>query len=280
MQITTTDFPSTLYKYYEIKDFLAKVFNGETLKFTCPLELNDPFESYSCYQIENTAEGKKYISEMVKQNHSNPTKRITETKRLKEKLSSPHPIGDEIFFQNILRQIGICCFSEVKDSILMWSHYAKKHSGICVGFETNKSLFQLAWPVKYQDEFPVVIRPADSDEILLRKTLLTKAKCWDYEKEWRITQRTVTKQEQQYRIQSGRFSPEFIKLFVNEHGPGYYNFSKDSIAVVYLGVRIEQADRDKVIQWIKDANLNIPIYAAQKSPKKYSLEFILINSKH
>jgi hypothetical protein len=30
---------------------------------------------------------------------------------------------------------GVSCFSESWNSILMWSHYADRHKGICLGFD-------------------------------------------------------------------------------------------------------------------------------------------------
>ena len=34
--------------------------------------------------------------------------------------------------------MGVFCLTEVPGSILMWSHYATAHTGMCVGFERNK----------------------------------------------------------------------------------------------------------------------------------------------
>lgn len=161
----------------------------------------------------------------------------------------------------------------------MWSHYANEHKGVCIGFDTGKSLFRLAWKVTCQDEFPIVRRPTDSDEILLNKTLLTKAACWSYEKEWRIIKRTLTEIEKSYRLQKENLSEEEVQLLINERGPGCYSFPKEAITEIYLGARIEKEQREKVIQSVKDANLNIQIYEAQRNPKKYCLEFRRIKSR-
>ena len=37
-----------------------------------------------------------------------------------------------------LYERGVCCFSEKKDDILMWSHYADGHKGFCLEFITPK----------------------------------------------------------------------------------------------------------------------------------------------
>ena len=70
----------------------------------------------------------------------------------------------------------------------MWSHYADGHTGICIEFEaTNQTeFFGEAQPVIYQDEVPALnFLPASQDE-KMEAMLLTKAKHWEYEREWRI----------------------------------------------------------------------------------------------
>ena len=67
----TKQVPFTLYKYLEVKEFLPKILNGEALKFSCPYDFNDPFESRSCFQIEDSEEGKRYIRGMVEKRVKN-----------------------------------------------------------------------------------------------------------------------------------------------------------------------------------------------------------------
>ncbi|MDO8342658.1 MAG: DUF2971 domain-containing protein [Cellvibrio sp.] len=265
--------PSKLYKYYEIKDFLPKILNGESLKFSCPFDFNDPFESRYCYQIDDSKDGGRFIHEKVKRHISNPSKRITESQRIKNRFKAPRSLEDDDVFNEVIRQVGVFCLSEVNDSILMWSHYANEHKGICIGFDTGKSMFQLAWQVKYQEEFPIILRPKDNEEILLNKSLLTKAGCWSYEKEWRIIKRTLTLEEKNHSLRRGDLSDEDIRQLTNGRGPGDYSFPKEAIKEIYLGARIEAEQRIKVIQYVRDANLNIPVYEARRNSHSYSLGF-------
>ena len=85
-------------------------------------------------------------------------------------------------------QTGLLCFSEDWTSPVMWSHYAAKHQGICLGFDVNR---QLVEKVDYE---PKRLLPdlAESDELFgLTETLksrLRRTKCeeWRYEQEWRM----------------------------------------------------------------------------------------------
>lgn len=267
--------PSKLYKYYEIKDFLPKVLSGESLKFSCPFDFNDPFESRYCYQIDDSKDGRRFIHEKVKRHISNPSQRISELQRIKNRFKAPQSLDGDDVFNDVIRQVGVFCLSEVNDSILMWSHYANEHKGICIGFDTGKSMFQLAWQVEYQEEFPIIIRPRDNEEISLNKSLLTKAACWSYEKEWRIIKRTVTEMERNHsRLRSGNLSEEDMHQLINQKGPGYYSFAKEAITEIYLGARIEKKNREHVIRCVKEANLDVTIYEARRNPKAYGIEFV------
>lgn len=98
----------------------------------------------------------------------------------------------------------ITCFSEKSDSILMWSHYANKHTGFCVEYDftkcTSLSAKMLLFPVIYTEERatipmsfinfedPTNPKTAELDKFApdFVVSLLTKSKIWDYENEWRI----------------------------------------------------------------------------------------------
>lgn len=264
-------YPPMLYKYFEIKDFLPKVLSGESLRFSCPFDFNDPFESSSCYQIDNSKAGEQFIGRMVRGKYSTPSRRIAAVQQIKNRFNTPRP-PDEAH-KSIIRQVGACCLSEVRDSILMWSHYANEHKGICIGFDTSKSMFKLAWQVEYLNEFPVVSRPSDSNDTLLKKTLLSKAACWAYEKEWRIIKRTLTLEEKNHSLRRDGLSNEDIRQLTDGRGPGDYSFPKEAIKEIYLGARIDAAQRKKVIEYVRDANLSIPIYDVRTNLHSYSLEF-------
>ena len=102
--------------------------------------------------------------------------------------------------------IGITCFSETHDNPLMWSHYTNKHKGFCVEYDidslienTPKIAGQLL-PVIYLDTRPVFDKNmisainiksgkpviAEDANKYFTKVMVTKAKMWKYEKEWRL----------------------------------------------------------------------------------------------
>lgn len=77
------------------------------------------------------------------------------------------------------------------DEILMWSHYALKHTGIRIGFEfpENKHLYGIE-PIIYQIEraaFDVSKHPlADPNDKRMQEIMRTKSDAWKYENEYRL----------------------------------------------------------------------------------------------
>ena len=63
------------------------------------------------------------------------------------------------------RNMGVLCLSEVCDSILMWSHYAENHKGVCFEFiraeDNDFGDLELCSPVKYDRHYPIIDSWAD-----------------------------------------------------------------------------------------------------------------------
>lgn len=92
-------------------------------------------------------------------------------------------------FTKVLDRISISCFSEIKDSILMWSHYADSHRGICIGYRFTDNYLrenELHFgKVDYRENnIPSEIHK--NYKGLLNDTFYIKNSVWGYEKEARI----------------------------------------------------------------------------------------------
>ena len=97
----------------------------------------------------------------------------------------------------------VYCFSKRNDSILMWSHYADKHKGICIEFEvepTEKDMIEVVYSEK-KSKFDILRvtslilgleflkKPFDASDQEFNKKIMepcyTKSNEWEYEKEVR-----------------------------------------------------------------------------------------------
>lgn len=89
--------------------------------------------------------------------------------------------------KQLMEKHGLLCFSRRWSNPVQWSHYAAKHTGLCLGFDVPDE--HLA-PVSYSGRRLVVeverlLRPRDIDEATAFKFLFTKFSHWRYEAEMR-----------------------------------------------------------------------------------------------
>jgi hypothetical protein len=83
---------------------------------------------------------------------------------------------------------GICCFSKESNNILLWSHYADNHKGICIEIDIDDNICanqEITFEdLKYKSNIPNLIESSNQTDkakwLLSRKTIL-----WNYEKEIR-----------------------------------------------------------------------------------------------
>ena len=151
------------------------------------------------------------------------------------------------------RKAGLCTLSEKKDDILMWSHYADSHKGICIEFEPRTSAqiewFENAVPVRYQSNFPAndfYKRSATEADAIA--AMATKSVQWAYEKEWRLLRGE----------------------------PGPYALPQGVISGVVLGYAISDEHRKLVNEWATLCSPPPSVYAATIKPDAYALDIVLV----
>jgi len=90
--------------------------------------------------------------------------------------------------------LRIACFSECNDSILMWSHYADHHKGICIEYETRllslPDAIGFLHPVNYDPEHfdatEYFCSHPENNPWMLFIAACHKSPVWAYELEWRF----------------------------------------------------------------------------------------------
>ena len=214
-------------------------------------QLNDVMKSNSLIEkLEKVSNMGGFDGEKVKKDLEDTRKKLIPiTEKLKESVN---------------KQFAITCFSKLSDSILMWSHYANKHTGFCVEYNFEKcrnwdALVNLL-PVLYSVERPSLPMGlfdfSNHQEIKLNNVLdyvpeltmllLSKSNKWDYEEEWRI----VNHQSQ----------------LIDGHLLDLHTISR-----IYLGANISKENECLIRDVAK--KLTIPISKYRISPDKYKLEF-------
>ena len=190
------ELPKTLYKYLSLqKDEKGQQFSLINLKNTQitssrPKDFNDP---YDCalyidkikfvYMTRNLPEYKNIINEKNIDNKLYEDIINTVWKDEDILLDFKKILGD------IINKISIGCLSENKESILMWSHYADNHRGFAIeyDFDEIKALNNILLPVLYTTQMNELSKAFTYGyDVEIYYSLITKAKEWEYENEWRI----------------------------------------------------------------------------------------------
>lgn len=90
---------------------------------------------------------------------------------------------------------GVCCFSTSYSNPLLWSHYGDQHKGLCIGYKLDRVPPPTPQRVLYGGDrqistsslFRAFIEGDEPEaKALDRDVLLRKARCWSYEREWRL----------------------------------------------------------------------------------------------
>ncbi|GEM_PF-5427000 len=175
-------------------------------------------------------------------------------KRVQHGLRVDAPLPD-------LNEIGICCLMETVDSLLAWSHYAGGHRGIALGFSPRTlapaNLFSFAHKVQYAKDKPIDDIVHDGRGQAFESALLTKAKCWEYEKEWRLV--------------GDPMIHESIILGARANSAAF--FDAEDLSEVRVGAKVSERERERLMDLLRTSGLKPRVIKASLHPSKYELVF-------
>jgi len=157
-----------LYRYYSSIEFALDVLVNHHIYFNSVADFNDPYESVICYDRRRDDDG------------------------------NPQPLK-EIQYSSKTGS-GIISFSTDPDSMLLWSHYANGHKGVCICFdfplqENTDGFYTVegSWPnVLFRKlDYGIDLQCLDADGGFSMgggewcRVLSNKPKEWEYEREVR-----------------------------------------------------------------------------------------------
>jgi hypothetical protein len=145
----------------------------------------------------------------------------------------------------------------------MWSHYADNHRGVVIRFaclEETDSSWSVADPIVYSKSMPRFVdqnemrdlftaRAELQRDIIVKRTILTKAWDWQYEQEWRVAD------------------------FSKEMAPEFVNFNAAELSAIYFGCKSDIADRHAILSIGQSINPTVEAFLARKSDRAFALEF-------
>lgn len=265
---------SLIYKYANISNAIKILKSGKII-LTNPLEFNDPFDSELLIKEEDNKNAvdliKNYCAFKVLYNKSKDKKINKAIKEIKnEKIYKYIELNifgnfskknDNVFIDNIKNKANeirnsalIGCFSKTNNNILMWSHYADSHKGVCIEFEEERKnifkdvsysetreYFDIYFVVSKLLAFDFLNKKYDLNDNALfdkiMKPFYVKSKDWEYEQEIRCV---LSNNECSKNIDDKKYGIDM------------------KIKKIYLGIRVENNDELKeLIEIAKEKNVEI-----------------------
>jgi hypothetical protein len=96
-------------------------------------------------------------------------------------------------YNDLIKTFCVCSFSKNRNEILMWSHYADNHKGICLEWEVTGDWEHALIEIEYFDDITIIdsIKRSNSGHLSLNvntnaKFLKQKFSNWKYEDEVRV----------------------------------------------------------------------------------------------
>ncbi len=247
-----------LYRYLSCPDNdqtqqerIRQILIEHKLFFASRTAFNDPFDCVvpNLSQTPSTIL-KRWAEEFVERkspNHSEYGK--SEMIKYMSSVKTLDDIHQRI--QSKVDNAGIACFSTVRDDILMWSHYADKHAGLCLEFDgsSDREFFGEAQPIEYKD---YTILPLDKDSSSqMKRAILTKSKHWSYEKEYRIIR--------------------------PENAGQNIGYPVELLTGIIFGCMTPPAVRASVKQWVQEGNCRVAFFEARLKVEEFGLDIVRID---
>lgn len=234
-EIKEKNIPSSIFKYRAVNDYTLENLKNDAIWMSNPIDFNDPYDTTlttrnplkildSTYNRNPEKVYPKEVTdiltdedfEIIKRSRS-PFGKMTDIagkafRVKKHELNVLKKIFRNVTQELVLEPINemsklfqksclVCSFSEVVDSIPMWSHYAEKHSGFCIEYDLTKVplkniLIRCLHPVIYTDSrfdickylISAIKSKNNFNPFIGTISSLHKSPVWSYEKEWRLVE--------------------------------------------------------------------------------------------
>jgi hypothetical protein len=247
-----------LYCYQRFKEERMRIqFLHNELFFYSPATLNDPFDCKFDFSFEGCT------LEDIKRFHEKALK--YSTVRIAFDRLEKGDFDQGLWKKNLRKnamdilqsdidKMGILSLSEKNDDILMWSHYADKHQGICLQFDRARlAAWKCCKSISYKKKFLSFTEVShafpEDNEKLAYLLLLRKSEHWTYESEWR----TIVK-------------PDDDNL-----GSRYYKFPDELLTGVIFGCQMTDDKKRAIMDLLKRRKNHVQCYEAKKKESEFAL---------
>jgi hypothetical protein len=256
--------PELLFRFRSldapVKEFTKASIIGHELYFSDPAGLNDPYDCQVALDASGTdEEWRRHFLDALKspgRRKLSIAERLMLANKIVKERRHENLRGEN--FARITSRFGIVCFSGTMNNLLMWSHYADNHRGLCLMYKPAHDIngvLSSAMKVTYQQDYPKV-RIVDlkrGGDQLVSSLLLTKALDWKYEHEYRVIV---------------PFGAKTVK-----------KYSPSTLIGVIMGARSSDSDKREVEGWLSRHPSRPLLHFAELNHTSYGVAFNPAHSK-
>lgn len=235
--------PRYLYCYQRIdpKGHTFDILRTKQIWFSRPADFNDPFD---CKVYPQKVDTGYVVSRAPESAFSRAFTRDMLCRQLSDSDALEYV---KKAIDTVMGNKGIKCFTPHPDNLLMWSHYADSHKGICFEFDVLADPNFFVFPVKvvYEAHYPEINFSVVQETT---KIYSTKSIDWKYEDEIRV-----------------------LKLKY-----GLHHFNPKMIKSVICGCRITEKDFNEIVRIISNDEELKHIDIKKAVPNIYSFKLDII----
>jgi hypothetical protein len=260
---STSRLPEYLYRFTTV-DRAEEILTQASIFFPSPADFNDPFDcKFRPVSSASFLKRQRFSRELIRERNPNLPKRQVKQWARRASSKASFEEGTRRLMARIAASVGMLCLTSRNDSILMWSHYANRHQGVCVQFRGLEELPCPPLPIVYSDKYPeldlLAYEPflARQDELarakqreLVERMYLTKAKDWSYEHEWRIIDWAAARAGSR----------------------GFHSINPNHLTGIIFGCRITKEDGEKIRACVVQMKTPIRLYQAAQSSTAFRLD--------
>jgi hypothetical protein len=225
------------------------------LPLSSPAWFNDPFDMHARIVVDGTHEERRRRYTEIAEAQTPPLgwkRREEAIQTLMSRSEGELRQRAQESYSNAAKEFGVCCFvGDRARDVLMWSHYADNHKGVCLQFDYARDVpvFARAVSIDYIDDYPT-INWIHNFQRSIGKAILRKHTRWAYENEFRISEPW----------QAGK----------------YIGFRPEALTGLIFGCRAD-GDVEKVVDGLlkQRAAAGLPdvrLFRAKQNDKKYELD--------
>lgn len=246
--ISKGEIPRYIYKYMSI-DSAIRILENSSLKFPSPKEFNDPFDCKANLKMDSSVNDIFYF--LFRLFHPKYSFQELWTKAVEIYTNPTMKYYTCVSsLESVINSSGVCCFSRINNQILMWSHYACKHTGVCLKFDIcqDYDYFTPMGIVTYDSKFLNYNCITESYRII--DHVCRKSMDWEYEQEVRV-----------------------IKM----HGVGIHVFKKESLSEIIFGCCCPSQKRAEIKEIVQKGKYPNVIFKETKIREgEYALDIVTI----